>query len=99
MTQRNLFKPSIEDQFQAYRARHPEVYSALVQFTRDAKAAGIRVGIKAVFERVRWEMRVDRRTGDGEYLLNNNWTSHYSRLIMAQEPDLAGFFETRRMRA
>ena len=97
MTQRHLFKPSIEDQFQAYRARHPEVYSALVYFARQAQAHGAKVGIKALFERVRWEMRIGKKSED-DYLLNNNYSSHYARLIMQQEPDLAGIFETRRMR-
>ena len=98
MKQRHLFQPSIEDRFQEYRARHPEVYSALVRYALDAKHAGHRVGIKACWERVRWEMRVERRT-DEEYLLNNSFTAHYARLIAQQEPELRDFFEMRRLRA
>lgn len=96
--QRRLFEPSIEDRFQQYRAAHPEVYPALVQYAREAKAAGVKVGMKAIWERVRWEMRVQRRKDD-DYLLNNNFTAHYAREIMRLEEDLAGFFETRKLRA
>jgi len=98
MRQRRLFEPSIEDRFQQYRAAHPEVYPALVQYAREAKAAGVKVGMKAIWERVRWEMRVHRRK-DEDYLMDNNFTAHYSREIMKHEADLAGFFETRKLRA
>ena len=30
-----------------------------------------------------------------EFKLNNNYRSFYSRLLMEQEPELAGYFETR----
>jgi hypothetical protein len=34
-------------------------------------------------------------TRGDRWKLNNNYTAHYARLVMNQEPDLAGFFETR----
>lgn len=34
------------------------------------------------------------RFGD-EYKLNNDYRAFYARLLMANEPELAGFFETR----
>ena len=35
------------------------------------------------------------QTTDPEYKINNNFTAFYARLIMAQEPDLAGIFDLR----
>ena len=88
----------IQREFERYHAKHPEVYSMLVRFARQAKRKGQkRFGIKALFERVRWWYYVERTAGD-EFKLNNNFTSRYARLITTREPDLQGFFETRRLR-
>ena len=53
--------------------------------------------MKALFERVRWHVAIEQ--GDDVFKVNNNLTSHYARLIMTCEPDLAEFFETRELRA
>jgi hypothetical protein len=34
-------------------------------------------------------------TTDAEWKLNNNWTPYYARKLMANEPELKGFFEIR----
>jgi len=52
-----------------------------------------KLGTKALFERVRWEVRIS--TGDPDYKLNNNYTSCYARLLMLMEPKLDGVFELR----
>jgi hypothetical protein len=87
--------PSIEDQFQAFHKRHPEVYRLLVTFARQAKVRSKRVGIRLLWERLRWEFYIER---DEEFKLNNNMTALYARRIMEHEHDLAGFFETRERR-
>ena len=48
-------------------------------------------------ERVRWFTEIEAR-GD-TFKCNNNYTAHYARLLMEQESELAGFFETRRAKA
>lgn len=35
------------------------------------------------------------QTSGDKYKLNNNYTRHYSRLLMSREPELEGFFEVR----
>ena len=40
-------------------------------------------------------MAIHTSSPAGAFKLNNNFTAHYARLLMAQEPDLEGFFETR----
>ena len=95
-----LDRISLQERFMRFHRAHPEVYAALVRLARQARARrhDRRLGIKQLFEVVRWEMHVsqdDRET----FKLNNNMTSRYARLIAAQEPDLANAFELRELRA
>ena len=86
---------SISEQFQRFHDANPHVYTTLVVMARRMKAHGrARVGMKALFERLRWQW-FEQTRGD-DYKLNNNYTAHYARLIMRQESDLVGFFETRK---
>lgn len=91
---------SLQERFMRFHRAHPEVYAALVRLARQARSRrpDRRLGIKQLFEVVRWEMHVapdERET----FKLNNNMTSRYARLIAAQEPDLADAFELRELRA
>lgn len=91
---------TIQYEFLAFHEANPRVYAELVRLARRAKAAGkLRIGIKLVWERLRWDMEVEVDSGADAFTLNNNYPSRYARRIMAREPDLAGFFETRRLRA
>ena len=84
----------IQESFEQFHAEHPEIYILLVALCRDVKRRGInRYSIKAVWERARWHYIVDK--GNRDFALNNNFTAPYARLIMQQESDLQGFFETR----
>lgn len=88
----------LQFQFERFHREHPEVYKVLVWFAREAQGRGVRVGMKALWERLRWEFSVGEQSGK-DYRLNNNHTSRYSRLIMEQESDLAEMFETRALRS
>ena len=92
---------SIQTKFELFHARHPDVYDALVSLARQGIARGrTRLGMKQLFEVLRWEWMLGGLDDDHEYWkLNNNYTSRYARLIMAQEPDLYGVFETRDLTA
>jgi len=80
--------------FWLFHRDNPEVYSLLTRLAREwRKATGRKIGIKAIFERARWEYGI--QTNGGEYQLNNNHTAYYARLIMHQERDLAGLFNLR----
>lgn len=80
--------------FRRYHAENPQVYEALRRFALEAKAAGReRMGINAVHERVRWYTSVEAK--HDTFKCDNSWRPFYARLLMHQEPDLAGFFEVR----
>lgn len=80
--------------FEAFHHANPHVYDSAVQIARDLKGRGFhRCGMKLIFERLRWLYAIQTK-GDS-YLLNNDFTAFYARVVMLAEPDLAGFFEVR----
>lgn len=86
------------EKFESFHNANPGVYCVLVELTRQAQRSGrTKVGIKALFERARWELSI--ATDETAPKLNNDYTAYYARLIMRQEPDLAGIFEVRRSAA
>lgn len=90
-------EPSAE-KFAEYLAANPEIYDALRRFALEAKRAGrARLGIGALCERVRWYTDIEAK-GDG-FKINNSFRAHFARLLMEREPELAGFFETRKSKA
>jgi hypothetical protein len=77
-----------------FHEANPAVFAKLVEYAREAKEAGKRrIGIAACFERLRWFSEVETK-GDA-FKLNNNARAFYSRLLMAEVPELRGFFVTR----
>ena len=98
-TQQDFFEfvGPLERAFTEYHESNPEVYAEIVGAARKLKATGRDVyGINSLIEVVRWHRNLSTR-GD-EFKINNNFAPFYSRLIMAREPDLAGFFNTRSQR-
>jgi len=90
---------SIQARFEAFHAAHPEVYRTLRRLAREwaRKHRGERCGMKMLWAVMRWELRMGDRSA--EYALNNDYTSRYARLLMAEEPELGGLFETRQLRS
>lgn len=89
-----------QEQFQQFHARNPWVYGALVALARDLKGRGRRkVGVKMLFEVLRWHYYRQTDDPDSDFKLNNNMHSRYARLIATQEADLADIFEMRVLRA
>lgn len=99
VTQTSLLADPIDDAFTAFHHANPEVYRELVRRCWQIKRAGHdRYSIKTIIETVRWERDL-HGVSDGRFRINNNFASRYVRLICANEPDLAGLFATRSLRA
>ena len=89
---------SIQERFEAFHALNPWVYRALVKLTGDWVARGrTRIGMKMLTEVLRWEY--GRQTVGDEFKINNNFTSRYVRLLIAEHPEYAAAFHTRELRA
>jgi hypothetical protein len=98
-TRFSFAEPTVsEARFLAHVEANPQVYELLRRFALEARRSGRRrMGIAALFERVRWFTAIE--THGDDFKLNNNWRAFYARLLMQNEPELAGFFETRVQRA
>ena len=94
-------KLTIREQFEQFHADNPFVYTLLCRFARMVKAKGIhRYSMQGLFERLRWHVEFESyEYTPGKFKLNNNFCSHYSRLLMDREPDLHGMFSLRVLKA
>ena len=89
---------TIQQAFDAFHKANPHVYRLLVRLARQSVNNGRRrISIKRLFEVLRENYSV-HTTGE-DFKLNNNFHSRYARLISENEPDLAGVFETRELKA
>jgi hypothetical protein len=85
-----------EERFLEFHRDNPHVYDHLRNLCIDIRRRGVtRFGIRTVWERLRWHARFETTRTLDDWKLNNNHTRYYARLLMAQEPELAGMFETR----
>jgi hypothetical protein len=86
-------KLSVTDRFFRYHAENPQVYDSLVALARQCRERNRSrvIGIQMLFEVLRWNyyLTVDSQE---EFKFPNAFAAGYSRLIMRQEPDLAGIF-------
>lgn len=97
--QLSLLEDPITARFTEFHHRNPQVYAAIVRLARQRQAAGWATGsIAQIFEVLRWESDLLTVSDDG-LKLNNDYRAPYARLVMANEPDLAGFFHTRTLRS
>lgn len=92
---------SIEARFRSFHAAHPEVYVQLCRLARRLVRRGYtHLGIGMLWETMRYRTMLGAAVPEeDEYRLNNIYRSRYARLIMQQEPDLAGMFELRELRS
>lgn len=90
---------SIQERFDAFRAKNPHVEELLVREARNAVAQGwSRIGIDFLYHRLRWVYATKTHRDPGEFRLNDHFTSRYARLLVEQHPELEGLFELRRLR-
>ena len=82
------------DAFCEFHRANPHVYIRLLEMARELVTKGhARVGMKMLFEALRWERMLQT---DGEpFKLNNNFHSLYARMLMELNEDLGGVFEVR----
>lgn len=97
MTQPCLpFDREVGDRFEQFHKDNPIVYTTLVRLAREWKTKfgnDTKVGLAALRETARWEIAF--ATDDTDFKINNNYTPFYARLIMHENPDLAGLFDLR----
>lgn len=89
----------LEREFRQFHEANPRVYRTLLRLSRRAVRRGKKkIGIGMLWEVMRWNMWLATVSED-DYKLNNNHRSRYARLLMQQEKDLAGVFDTRELKS
>ena len=85
----------VDGKFERFHAENPHVFEELRKLALKMRRSGRKhYGMKGLFEVLRWHRALE--TTDGDFKLNNNYTSFYARLLMDSEPELEGFFRTRK---
>lgn len=91
---------SLQDRFERFHSDNPQVYEALIHEGRELLARGHRkFNISLIYERVRWHVYMRTFDDQLDYKLPNNHRAYYARLIMRQEPDFEGVFNTAELRS
>lgn len=87
---------TIDERFEKWINRNPQVLDLFIQLARDWKAAGqARCGGKMLAEVLRYHSGI--RGDEHGYKLNNVYISRLTRLAVQTAPDLDGLFEFREL--
>jgi hypothetical protein len=87
--------PSIQERFEDFDGRHPEVFEAFREIAEKLLASGHRhYSADAVLHVVRFHRDVNRPRHGG-FKVNDHFSSRYARKLMATDSRFAGFFTTR----
>lgn len=90
---------SIEASFREFHSDNPHVADRLEDMAAVWFRAGHDVvGIGMLWEALRWVEGTQTLSEDA-YRLNNNFRSHYARLLLERHPEWAGRIKTRELRA
>lgn len=85
------------DKFETFHAENPRVYRGAVPpgpRVSSLHREPHKIGLRMLWERLRWLSAVTTDTKD-RFKLNDHYTTSCARLMMDQEPDLAGVFTLR----
>jgi len=83
---------SLKEKFEAFHRANPKVYEELKRLAMILVARGHKkIGIAMLYEQMRWQW-FEQTTDVSGFKLSNNHRAYYARLLMQQEPVLAGVF-------
>lgn len=89
----------LDQAFRDYHAQNPAVWTLFERFALDAARGGwTHFGAKAVWERIRWYIRLETRDDYAAVKLNNNYTSRYARMFAERHPEHADLFHFRELK-
>lgn len=82
--------------FNVYHATHPEVWRHFEKFALQAANSKLkRFGARAIIERIRWHVGIEKKKGD-VFKLDNNYGADYARIFLKKYPQYESLFETRK---
>lgn len=86
-----------EARFRAFHKANPHVYRELLRLARIARRNRKKVGIRMLWEVMRWNLTIVTHDDFSNFKLNDHYHSRYARLLN-REPELLGVFELRQLR-
>ena len=87
-----------KERFEQFHEANPHVYENLEELAFKLVNRGVkRFGISLLYENLRWHFLMTT-TGD-EFRLNNNFRSHYARLLIENHPEWESLLEIRELRS
>jgi hypothetical protein len=91
---------SIQERFLVFHKNNEWVYRALERLVEQYAATGRkRMGIRMLWERLRWEYNTLTKDPSSEFKLSDHYHSRYVRLLIQNHPEWAGLFELRKLKA
>lgn len=88
------------EKFHDFHAHNPQVFAELEKLAQVMIAKGRKkIGIGLLFEVLRWEFYMNTDDPNSEFRLNNNYRSHYARLLIERNPELTDALELRHLRS
>jgi hypothetical protein len=88
---------SLSQQFEDFHRANPSVYNSLSILTRQWLRSGRgHLGMKMLFEVLRWQTAMATDDPHSDFKLNNNYTSRYARMLDAEFP---GVFQLRELKS
>jgi hypothetical protein len=89
-----------EERFQRLLREHPEVFTAFRRRAWQLRERGKRhISADSICHYLRDETPIDTRTGEDTYKINNDFSSRFARLLIAEEPSFSAYIETRKLRS
>lgn len=84
------------EKFQAFHNANPHIYRQLESLAQEMVNRGrTRIGIRMLWETLRWNYSVSVVSDDAIAKLNNNHTPFYARMLLDVHPDWTGLFQLR----
>ena len=94
-----MSQESIQERFEVWIARHPDVYSEFKKIAEGLLARKrAHYGAKAIMEVIRFHRAMSGQDEAEPFKINNIYSSRIARKLMEEDERFAGFFETRELR-
>lgn len=88
------------ERFLAFHRANPHIYRRLEALAQQMVDRGrSRIGIRMLWETLRWDYSVSVASDDAIAKLNNNYTPFYARMLLEVHPDWHGLFQLREREA
>jgi hypothetical protein len=85
----------IQEKFEEFHSDNPFILGLLEKLADEWLREHEQVGMKMLWEALRWRLGVDPKVRVDTYRLNNNYTSRYARLLLESHPEWQGRIKTR----